>query len=76
MFSPSFAQGAVLPFPAEILPSSPLLKILILITMPNLAGHQVKFILPAGILPASAQFLAAELVQNDIHHYDFNKVIH
>ena len=44
--------------------------------MSNLATYQVKFISPAGISPASAQFQAAELVQNNIHHYDFNKVIH
>ena len=39
--------------------------------MSNLAAHQVKFILPIGIPPASAKFLAAELIQNGFHHYDF-----
>ena len=39
--------------------------------MSNLATYQVKFISPAGISPTSAQFLAAELVQNNFHHYDF-----
>ena len=39
--------------------------------MSNLAAHPVKLILPIGIPPASAKFLAAELIQNGFHHYDF-----
>ena len=39
--------------------------------MANTITHQAKFVSSDNVTPANAQFLAAELMQTGLHHYDF-----